>query len=262
VEVDTGSTISIPESAGWTNALDFNADGSLLAGASLHGDIGVWSSSTGEPVAVLEGHGDRAPVNVSVPTERESGEIFTTLRVNDLAWRPAYGTLISAGFDGSVREWDLVTGRGTVLHQFEHEAYNLAISPDGERLVAIDRSGTTVEIDLDDGGVARRWEKTSSALSLVFSPDGRFLAGAGQVGALLWDAESGRIVRDFEGSVYRPSGVVFTGGGSELLVASGEGVIRGYHLDPVDLVELAREKVSRELTEEECQEYLRRSCDG
>ncbi|MGD2059876.1 MAG: BTAD domain-containing putative transcriptional regulator, partial [Acidimicrobiia bacterium] len=56
VEVDTGSTISIPESAGWTNALDFNADGSLLAGASLHGDIGVWSSSTGEPVAVLEGH--------------------------------------------------------------------------------------------------------------------------------------------------------------------------------------------------------------
>jgi hypothetical protein len=45
-------------------------------------------------------------------------------------------------------------------------------------------------------------------------------------------------------------------------VASGEGVERGYLLDPVELVELAHQEVERDLTEEECQRYLRRSCDG
>jgi hypothetical protein len=55
---------------------------------------------------------------------------------------------------------------------------------------------------------------------------------------------------------------VFVNDGKELRVTSGEGVERGYLLDPVDLLELARQEVPQDLTEDECRRYLRRSCDG
>ena len=48
--------------------------------------------------------------------------------------------------------------------------------------------------------------------------------------------------------------------GIVLPVASGEGIDRGYLLNPLDLVELERTKAGRELNEAECQQYLRSSC--
>jgi WD40 repeat protein len=148
------------------------------------------------------------------------------------------------------------------LHEFDYELYALAQSPDGEHLVVIDRSGAVVELDATVGGVIRSLEEVSSGMRLTFSPDGRYLAGVGPAGAFLWHFETGRIIREFSGSVYPPSDVEFIEDGSQILVASGEGILRGYLLDPLDMVELARSEVSRELTEDECELYLRRSCDG
>jgi hypothetical protein len=43
---------------------------------------------------------------------------------------------------------------------------------------------------------------------------------------------------------------------------STESIVRGYNLDPEDLLKLAREEVGREMTEVECQRYLQRTCDS
>jgi hypothetical protein len=72
--------------------------------------------------------------------------------------------------------------------------------------------------------------------------------------------ESGAIVRRFQGAIYQTTAVAFINGGTQLRVHSGEGVDRGYLLDPLDLVELARSEASRELTDAECRQYLGRAC--
>jgi WD40 repeat protein len=155
-----------------------------------------------------------------------------------------------------------VTGHGRVLHAFDHEVHSVAYSPDGSRIAAADTSGTILVLDADSGQVVDTPEPVSGPYELAFSPDGRLVAGAGHdQEALLWDLETGRVVRRFRGALYRTTSVAFVNGGAELLVASGEGTVRGYVIDPHDLVQIARDKVKRDLTEEECQRYLRAACD-
>ncbi|MGD2100674.1 MAG: BTAD domain-containing putative transcriptional regulator [Acidimicrobiia bacterium] len=264
VQVDTGSSVTIPESSSYTVDLAFSSDGMMLAGASLIGEIGIWSTSTGEIVTKLEGHGDRAAANASAPTQRDRSAptLFAPQRVSEVVWHEGGERLVSAGFDGTVRTWDLSTGANTVLAEFDYELYAVALTPDGEHVVAMDRSGAVGVIDPAGGGIVRELEDISSGGRISFSPDGRYLAGAGRAGTFLWDFESGRVIREFQGAVYPPSDIEFIEDGSKILVASGEGIIRSYLLDPLDMVMLARSEVSRGLTDDECQLYLERSCGG
>lgn len=59
----------------------------------------------------------------------------------------------------------------------------------------------------------------------------------------MWNVDSGNIERTFRGSVYNPKSGIFIDGGNQILVASGKGAIRTYHLLPQDLVDLAKSKI-------------------
>jgi WD40 repeat protein len=258
VDVESGTTVTVPDSLDWANDLDFSPNGRLLAGASSHGSIAIWDRTTGETLMTLEGHGDRLPSVLSVPPRvvPNVAELLTAQRVDDVAWLEDGTRLVSAGFDGTVRLWDVTTGAGEVLYQFEHEVFSVALDPVGSQLVAVDRAGTVVEVDLEQGGAVRTLEPLSSGGELSFSVDGTMLAGTGPGGVTLWDVETGRITRQIRGSVYPTTDAVFTHDGKELLVSSGEGMIRGYFLDPLDLVAAAKGEVGRSMTDEECRRYL------
>lgn len=60
------------------------------------------------------------------------------------------------------------------------------------------------------------------------------------------------------GSVGGVVGVAFNPqyGGDRLTVASADGIVREFLLKIDDLVELAKTRLTRTLTEEECQKYL------
>ena len=253
--VETGAVSEIADSSMWNIYLDFSDDGKLLAGAALSDSIGVWDVATGRYVNTLTGHGDRMPAYESDPDARG--------RVDEVVFRPEDVELFSAGYDGTVRVWNIETGEGRILRSFDYEVLSLAFSADGSRLAVAPRSGAVAILDADSGDVELELEAVSGAPELAFSPDGNRLAGAGPGPVVhLWDTHTGLLDRRLHGAIYPVTGLVFVNDGNEIRVASGEGVERGYLLDPVDLVDLARQEIYRDLTEVECQRYLRRSCDG
>jgi serine/threonine protein kinase/WD40 repeat protein/DNA-binding winged helix-turn-helix (wHTH) protein len=257
MHVESGRTVTIPDSLSWTASLAFSPDNRLLAGgdvsASGAGFIAVWDTTTGELAHRLDGHGPPVPTN----------DGFTATIGTAVAFDPVSGQLLSGGFDGTVRKWDLPSGHSTVLHTFEFEVVSVTVSNDGSMIAAADGTGDLVLLDAVTGRVVRRLEAVSGRTFLTFSPDDSMIAGAGPEPVTnVWDVETGRIIRRFHGAIYPANSVAFLDEGSVLLVASGESAQRRYLLDPHELLDLARSEVGREFTEEECLRYLGRDCDG
>lgn len=141
--------------------------------------------------------------------------------------------------------------------QPKSNCYLLFINPAG------DRAGTIIVLEVDTRELTLSPDPVAGLFELVFSPDSRHLAGAGPGRfASLWDADTGRLLRRFHGSFGPPLSVSFVNDGTQLRVLGIGGFGRGYVLDPLDLVGIARDEKTRDLTEFECQQYLGRACEG
>jgi serine/threonine protein kinase/DNA-binding SARP family transcriptional activator/WD40 repeat protein len=257
MHVESGRTLTIPDSLNWTASLAFSPDNQLIAGGGVPSrgelSITVWDVETGNVRHRLEGHGPPVPTN--------DGSITATLGTM-VAFNPISGEVVSGGFDGTVRKWDLETAQSTILHTFPFEVATVAVSNDGSLVAASDHTGEMVLLDAGTGEVLLRPERVSGRPFLTFSPDDSLLAGAGPDAVTnVWDVASGRIIRRLHGAIYPARSVAFLEGGSVLLVASGESVQRRYVLDPHRLLELAIAEVGRGMSEAECLRYLDRSCE-
>jgi WD40 repeat protein len=92
--------------------------------------------------------------------------------------------------------------------------------------------------------------------AIAFSADGKTIATAStDKTAKLWAADTGKELL----TVNTPdelTGVAISPDGSHLAVAGYDGTNRIYLLKIEDLVALAKQRVTRSLTIEECQQYL------
>src|SRR5262245_38301439 len=97
-------------------ALEWSADGSLIAAASVSGPVAILDVSNGEVKHTLAGHG------------------FGT---TDVAWQPGGKRLATAGQDGKVRLWDSSNGREVAtLAGGSAWVEHLAWSPKGDYLAS------------------------------------------------------------------------------------------------------------------------------
>jgi WD40 repeat protein len=135
----------------------------------------------------------------------------------------------------------------------------LGFSPDGRLLATASFDGTARVWDVATGKPVRTLTGHAAiVLDVDFSPDGKRLATAGLDGTVrLWDARTGRelLSLSVEGGAGR---LAFSPDGARLAVGGGAGMIRLYLLRVQDLVELARARVTRTLTDDECRQYLHR----
>ena len=182
---------------------EFSPDGRTLATSDTSGRITLRRSSDWRPIGRLQHPGG----------------------ATSLAFSKDGSRLLSAGYDGIVREWDLA--RKSVTRTFtgpQGTVWAIDLSPDGRRLAAAgeDRVIRIWRLDSQAPPLALRGHERN-VWSIRFSPDGKRLAsGSFDATARIWDADSGALVQILRGHqqaivglAYAPDGAVLATGGDD-----------------------------------------------
>jgi WD40 repeat protein/DNA-binding SARP family transcriptional activator len=260
--------------------VDFSPDGTKLVAASDRTERPpVWDVRSGELLFTLDGHTNTVRVAAFSPDGRRivTGSLDTTARVWDagtgeqvgvlrsdegavdaVAYSPDGRLLVTGDEGGDVRVWDATTLEPVrTLRGHTNAILDVAFGPGG-------MLATT-----SDDGTARVWDVASGKERVTFrghrgpvnqvaiSPHGRRVATTGEDATTkLWDPASGRELLTLVGHDNLVYGVDFSPDGRLLATASTDGTT-ALHLLPIDeFRDLARERVTRGLTDQECRDYL------
>jgi WD40 repeat protein len=138
--------------------------------------------------------------------------------------------LVSGGADGTLRRWDLASGRGEIVATAPAVVYRIAVTADGGTLAAAGEDGTVLAWDAARGArVIHRHARNVS--SVAFSPDGRVLLTASwDQTARLFPLAGGEPVA-LVGHGEPVNAAVFAPGGDAVVTAGDDGAIRVWGLD-------------------------------
>jgi Tol biopolymer transport system component len=195
----------------FTCAVRFSRDGKTIAAAGYETGSGNpiyrFDVATGKELPKLAGH----------PTGGVRRLLFT----------PDGKQLISGGFDGSVRVWDLATAKQVRLIQVESgTVYSIGLSPDGKTLATAGHDGLCLW-DLATGKAQPREEMNRhNCVAVAWSPDGKLLASGDSSCVTLWEAATGKVVSTLRGYRGELSQLVFSRDGRTLCTASYDRAVR------------------------------------
>jgi WD40 repeat protein len=219
------------------NWVTFSPDGRRLATASEDGTAMIWDAVSGKDLLTLPGHWDK---------------------VSCVAFSPDGQRVATASHDGTAMIWDAISGKELLtLSGHSRLLFGVAFSPDGRRLATASLDKTAKIWD----AVSGEEELTlvghaNSVIDVAFSPDGRHLATASwDRTARLWDVLSGKETLALSHTA-EVSAVTFSPDGARLATAGSDKKIHMYVLNKEKLLDLAKSRVTRKLTDEECRRYL------
>jgi WD40 repeat protein/serine/threonine protein kinase len=197
--------------------LAFNRDGSRLATAGFDG-VHLWDTASGRELPWAGQH--VRPWLASVGFDASGDRLLTA----------AGGRWNGGGNgDGTVRLWSVPSGKELLRLSRSGEAVSSALfSPDGRFFAVawlLGEPWQKSQVRLYDDRGNERWSSEvipTGLIKIVFSPDGRLLAGAGDDGRVrLLDGESGKLAGKLTGFVGRLRDLAFHPDG-KLLAASGD----------------------------------------
>jgi WD40 repeat protein len=189
------------------------------------------------------------------------------------------GSLVAGEGSDDVFIWSVEDAR-VVAQMRESQVTALAFSPDGRRLATGSLNGslgvwearTGHQLDSLTGNLGQ-------VLDLAVSPDGASLATSSSDGTVrLWDLGTGRQKLTLASGVAGEVGdeskfcfrtlhmaylgvggkLAFSPDGTRLAYTAADGTVRVLALDIDDLIDLARSRLTRSWTQEECETYLHR----
>src|SRR5262249_26294632 len=144
--------------------------------------------------------------------------------INALAVTPKGDAFFSAAEDGTVRRWELATGRGSVfLGDLPHPVRHLALSPDGATLWTAGPYQPARAWDVASGEKRQEIDPPEiNTRALALSRDGRTLVVVGAEGGVLtWDVKDGRPqARKVPRRLGYGSGAAFSPDGSRLALGA------------------------------------------
>jgi WD40 repeat protein len=286
-DVETGAKIITLKGHDATiRRMAFSPDGTRLAGSDGSGQgntwvktVPIWDVTTGELVMTLKGHTGPVSAVVYSPDGRRlaTGNWDGTVRLWDafsgkeldavdagsaayaLAFSPDGRWLVSNNDrHDSLIVWDADTlERRGKLRGHTDDIQDVAFGPDG-KVVTGSWDGTAKIWDLESGReLATLRGHTGAVMGVAVSPDGALVATGSQDGtAKLWDLATGREKLTLFGHDNIVNTVAFSPDSRLLATGSADGTVALYLLPIDDLRDLARERITRTLTDEECRQYL------
>jgi WD40 repeat protein len=228
----------------WVWSLDFSPDGSLLAAGGYTSGVSVWDSRTGE---LRFNSGSFSPPTASIDMSSPA----------TIAFSPDGRHLVASAEDGIV-VYDVATWTELVHRTFEEGWLRVVhFTPDGKRLVGISQRGNVVLVDTDTWEINAVLTGHRGVLKDVdVSPDGALIASSDSTGLVrVWDASTGE-PRQAIPLQQEVQNVEFVDD-LHLLVTLDDGPdVYLMTVDVDELLDIARSRVTRGLTDEECRTYL------
>jgi WD40 repeat protein/transcriptional regulator with XRE-family HTH domain len=218
----------------------FSPDGKYIGTSTFDGAAKIWDAETGNLIHDLSGN---------------------TNTIQRVAFNPDGTRFATASEDGTAKVWDVVTGK-TLLTLSGHTSvvWGAIFSPDNSLIATVGNDGTAKLWDSATGQELFTFTgHNGPILGVAFSSDSQFLATAStDRTAKVWDVSAGVGAQPLtlHGHTGPILDVTFSPDGTRLVTASGDGTARVYALNFEDLVAIAKSRLTRNLTEQECQQYL------
>jgi WD40 repeat protein/serine/threonine protein kinase len=237
-----------------TNGVAFSPDGTRLATGGVDFTARIWDASTGEELLTLVGHQPGTP---ELPGDG----------VIDVAFNPDGTLLGTTGADGAAKIWDSITGQEKkTFSGSDTDLWGIKFSPDGKYLAVRDIGGISKVYEVSTGQELLTFSdtQTSRVSSLDISPDSTLMATCSASGIVkIWDLAAsitaGTGIERVTISGHQGIGceeVGFSPDGQNLTAIYIDGTLRIYILNTGKLINFARSRVTRSLTEAECIQYL------
>jgi WD40 repeat protein/serine/threonine protein kinase/DNA-binding XRE family transcriptional regulator len=175
-----------------------------------------------------------------------------------IALSPDGTRLVAGDSSAAVRLFDAQTGEKLREEHNSGFVDYVLFSPDGQQYISANVDGTAVVRDTATGRMLFPALTNSATIySIDYSADGKYIATAGLDGvAKVWDANTGQELHTLQGSSAQIRGAHFNADGTHLITTGMDGVIREYTLRIDELVELAKARLTRSWTTDECRRFL------
>jgi WD40 repeat protein len=291
--VAASATVELPHGA-LVLVTDVSGDGATIATGGFDGVVRLWDAATGEPRAVIphEGHDWVTAVALDEDGTRVASAGYHWMLAEDESWE--YGSVrlwdtvteqlvdewwtdgangfytlafnrdvdVLAGHDmygGATHVWDLVDGMTTVVDHppnFYWIPGSVDLSPDAATLLVVYDS-MVATYDTATGARLVTFAGHDANIEMArFSSDGAsVVTGSADATVKIWDAATGaeRLTLRGHGSGVVAVAIDSTG---QYVASLSEDSLRVWILDVDELVALARSRLTRGFTTDECRTYL------
>jgi WD40 repeat protein len=195
--------------AGRVNSVKFSHTGSRILTSGTDGKIKLWNAANGNMLSDWNG---AAP----------------GVAVNDAVFGPGDRAIASCAADGTLGIWNASTGAaiGSSAVSSKSPLVRLAVSPDGETVVAGAIDGTVLLYHVDSKLSTERHDQTAAINALAFDPTGLHVLSASEDGtAMIFDATNGTTEKILPAKPSAPAALTGTfnpsGNGIETTYADG-----------------------------------------
>jgi WD40 repeat protein len=149
--------------------------------------------------------------------------------VASVAFSPDGKRIASAGFDSTVKVWDVDSGR-EVLSFKRHTApvWSVAFSPNGAQIASASGDRTIKVWNSSTGDAIHTLKgQGGPVLSVAFSPDGKWIVGGTKEGAItIWDSSSDKAVRTIKAHFSSVWGLAFSPDGKRIVSGSADTTVK------------------------------------